>query len=84
MKTNKNRKGFIELFFLMFFVFFMLFVFTCLRTMDVAENQMRRQQGLPEKEMITDRLSPVKEDHTKELEERVKELEKKLQEQKPN
>ena len=84
MKTNKNRKGFIELIFLMFFVIVAFFMFMCLRTMDVAENQMRREQGLPEKEMITDKLSPVKEDRTKELEKRIEELEKKLQEQKPN
>jgi uncharacterized membrane protein len=74
---NRNRRsGFIEFFFLIFILVLVFVMYTATRTMDVAENKMRREEGLPEKEMLTDRLAPVKEPE----EDKIKALEKKIEE----
>lgn len=76
---KKNRGGFIEIIFLMFFVALIFFMYVVTRGMDIAENDVRRKQGLPEKEMITDSLTPKSDDEKiEELEERIKELENEL------
>lgn len=79
MSLKTNRGGFIEIIFLMFFVALIFFMYVVTRGMDIAENDVRRKQGLPEKEMITDSLTPKSDDEKiEELEERIKELENEL------
>lgn len=75
-QNGSSRKGFFELFFLAFIVMMIFMGLVILNSLNMAENESRRQRGQEEKPTIADVIMEgPKDPKVKELEDKLKQLE---------
>ena len=55
-RCPQNRSGYVGLLFLFFLIIILLKFYLVVRVVDLAEQDIRKKNNLPEKEMITDKI----------------------------